>query len=208
MTPPALNTCLKKRQIPHFADQLNGKGYFNSNTFFTLPNTLDNEMYVHVIQWDTCLFNIQDLDPEDIAERMQIKKKQVDKRRMRRIRQAAEIQAGKVKRLRRELRIAHKRSRTEDGKLRIVWWNREYWGNGFGVKRLGIKKEEPSTPKILVKVKHPPTPPLTYPPSWTSSSIFWDLDPNDFVWSPVYVPSPFWIKIHFTIVQTQASGIC
>ena len=94
---------------------------------------------------------------------MRIKKKEVNKRRMRRIRQAAEIQAGKVKQLRRELQIAHKRSRTEDGELGIVWWNREYWDKGFGVKRLGIKKEEPSTPPIPVKVKPPPTPPLTYP---------------------------------------------
>ena len=120
-------------------------------------------MYVHIIQHDTCLFDIQDLEPEEITERMRIKKKQADKRRMRRIRRAAEIQAGKVKRLRRELRIAHKKSRTEDGQLGIVWWNREYWGTGFRVKRLGIKKEEPSTPPLPVKVEHPPTPPLTYP---------------------------------------------
>ena len=107
------------------------------------------------------------------------------------MRQAVEIQAGKVKRLRRELWIAHKRSRTEDGELGIVWWNREYRGTGFGVKRLGIKKEEPSTPSLQIKVEPPPTPPLTYPPSRTSSSIFWDIDPNNFVWSPIYVPSPF-----------------
>ena len=60
--------------------------------------------------------------------------------------------------------MVHKKSRTEDGVLGITWWNREYWGTGFRVKRLGIKKEEPSTP-LLVKVEPPPTPPLTYPPS-------------------------------------------
>ena len=130
------------------------------------------------------------LEPEDIAERMRIKKKQVDKRRIRRIRRAAEVQAGKVKLLKRMLRVAYKRSRTEDGQLGIVWWNREYWGTGFRVKRLGVKKEEPSTP-LLVKVEPPPTPPLTYPPSRTSSSLFWDIDPNDFVWLPRYAPSPF-----------------
>ena len=146
-------------------------------------------MYVHIIQHDTCLFDIQDLEPEEITERMRIKKKQADKRRMRRIRRAAEIQAGKVKRLRRELRIAHKRTQTEDGELGIVWWNREYWGTRFGKKRLGIKKEEPLTP-LLMKVEHPPTP-LTYPPSRTSSSLFRNIDLNNFVWSPVYAPSPF-----------------
>ena len=72
-------------------------------SFFTLPNMLDHHTYVHIIQRDTCLYNIQDLEPEDITERMRIKKKQADKRRMRRIRRAAEIQAEKVKRLKREL---------------------------------------------------------------------------------------------------------
>ena len=97
MTPPAMNTRSKKRQIPLIANHLDGDNFFDSNHFFTLPNTLDDKTYVHIIQRDTCLFDIQDLDPEDIAERLQIKKKQADKRRMRRIRHAAEIQAGKVK---------------------------------------------------------------------------------------------------------------
>ena len=163
MTPPAMNTRLKKCLIPQIVDNLEGDNIFDSNNIFTLPNTLDDETYIHIIQCDTCLFDIQDLDPEDITERLRIKKKQADKRRMRRMRRAAEIQAGKVKRLRRELQIVHKRSQTEDGVLGIVWWNQEYWGTGFRVKSLGIKKEEPSTP--LLKVEHPPTPPLTYPPS-------------------------------------------
>ena len=186
-----MNTCSKKHQLPHPADQLDEeKLLLDMGNFFTLPNMLDNHTYVHIIQQDTCLYDIQDLDPEDIAERLRIKKKQADKKRMR-IRQEAEIQAAKVKRLRRELWIVHKNSRTEDGELGIVWWNREYWGTGFRVKRLGIKKEEPSTPLLAVKVEPPPTPPLTYPPLRTSSSIFRDIDPNKFVWSPVYAPSPF-----------------
>ena len=86
MTPPAMNTRSKKHQIPHFADQLNGDEFFNLHNFFTLPNTLDDESYIHIIQQDTCLYDIQDLDPEDIAERLRIKKKQADKRRMKRIR--------------------------------------------------------------------------------------------------------------------------
>ena len=189
MTPPTMNTRSKKRLIPQIVDNLDGDDFFDSNNFFTLPNTLDDKTFVHIIQRDTCLFDIQDLDPEDVAERLRIKKKQADKRSMMRIRRKAEIQAEKVKRLRRELRMAHKRSRTEDGILGIVWWNQEYWGTEFGVKRLGIKKEEPSTP--LLKVEHPPTPPLTYPPSRTSTSRFCSIDPNKFVWSPIYRPSPF-----------------
>ena len=97
MTPPAMNTFSKKFLIPHIVDNLDGNKLFDSNNFFTLPNTLDNESYVHIIQRDTCLFDIQDLDPEDIAERLRIKKKQADKRRMRRMRREAEIRAGKAK---------------------------------------------------------------------------------------------------------------
>ena len=152
---------------------------------------LDDHTYDHIIQRDTCLYDIQDLKPEDIAERMRIKKKQADKRRMRRIRHQAEIQAENIKQLKRELWIVHKRSRTEDGVLGVIWWNQEYWGTGFRVKRLGIKKEEPLTPSLQIKVKPPPTPPLTYPPSQTSTSRFHSIDPNDFVWSPVYTPFPF-----------------
>ena len=70
-----MNTRSKKGQIPHIIDQLDGENFFDSNNFFTLPNSLDNEPYVHIIQRDTCLYDIQDLEPEDIAERMRIKKK-------------------------------------------------------------------------------------------------------------------------------------
>ena len=192
MTPPAMNTCSKKRQLPHPTDQLDEDNLLlNMSNFFTLPNMLDDHTYIHIIQQDTCLYDIQDLEPEDIAERMRIKKKQADKRRMRRIRQAAEIQVEKVTQLKRELRIAPKKSRTENGELGIIWWNRGYWGTGFGVKRLGIKKEEPSTPSLQIKVEPPPTPHLTYPPSQTLTSLFRDIDPNNFVWSPIYGPSPF-----------------
>ena len=110
---------------------------------------------------------------------------------MRRIRQEAEIQAERVKRLKRELWIVHKKSQTENGVLGIVLWNTEYWNMGIGIKRLKVKKEEPSTPSFQIKVKPPPTPPLTYPPSHMSTSQFHSIDPNDFVWSPVYAPSPF-----------------
>ena len=159
--------------------------------FFTLPNMLDNHTFVHMVQWDTCLYNIQDLEPEEITERMQIKKEQARQRKMRRIRWEVEIQAEKVKWLKRELWLMHKRSRPESGVLGIVWWNQEYWDTGAGFKRLGIKKEEPSTPSLQIKVKPPPTPPLTYPPSCTSTSRFHSIDPNDFVWLPVYAPSPY-----------------
>ena len=93
-----MNTRSRKHLLPYPADQLNEENLlFDTGNFFTLPNMLDNHTYVHIIQRDTCLYNIQDLEPEDITERMMIKKKQADKLRMRRIRQAVEIQADKVK---------------------------------------------------------------------------------------------------------------
>ena len=197
-----MNTHSKKHQLPieHPTQHLED-GILLIDThhhFFTLPNMLDNHTYVRMVQRDTCLYNIQDLEPEEITKRLQIKKKQVRARKMRRMRQEVEIQAEKVKWLRRELWIMHKRSWTEDGVLGVVWWNQEYWGTGFGVKKLKIKKEEPLTPLMWEKNKSPSTPSLAYPPSRTSTSLFRDIDLNDFVWSladdfvysPVYAPSP------------------
>ena len=184
-----MNTCSKKRLALHTAQVDDQKILINTRNFFTLPNMLDDTSYVHMIQRDTCLYDISDLEPEDIAERMRIKKKQADKRRMRRIRQAAEVQARKVKQLRRELRIAHKQSKTEDGKMGIVWWSREYWDDGKTVKRLTVKKEEPVSPIWWGQDYNPKTPMLTYP-SPTPTSRYQSIDPNDFVWSPIYRPSP------------------
>ena len=186
-----MNTRSKKCLAILPADQLvdDEKVLIDTGNFFTLPNMLDDHMYVHMIQRDTCLYDISDLKPKDIAERMRIKKKQATKRRMQRIRRAAEIQAGKVKRLRRELRIAHKKNKTEDGKLGIVWWNREYWDDGKSVKRLAVKKEEVVTPIWWGQDYNPSTPMLTYP-ILTPSTRYQSMDPNNFVWSPIYRPSP------------------
>ena len=159
-----MNTCSKKHLALQNADQVDEeKILIDTRNFFTLPNMLDDHTFVHMIQQNTCLYDISDLEPEDIAERMQIKKKEADKRRMKRIRRTAEIQARKVKQLRRELRIAHKKNKMEDGKMCIVWWSREYWDNGKRVKRLTVKKEEPVTPIWWGQDYKPSTPMLTYP---------------------------------------------
>ena len=93
-----MNTHSKKHHLPHPADQLDNEMLLlDTCNFFTLPNMLDDHTFVHIVQRDTCLYDIQDLEPEDIAERMWIKKKQANKRKMRRIRRAAEIQVEKVK---------------------------------------------------------------------------------------------------------------
>ena len=83
------------------------------------------------------------------TERKRVKKNQARKRKMRRIRNEVE----KLVQLKGELRLLHKQSQTEDGKLGIVWWNWDHWDTGMGLKRLRrldnrlqVKKEEPSTP--------------------------------------------------------------
>ena len=179
----------KRRTVRHALDTYGDKILLDSEHFFTLANMLDDDSYVHLIQWNTCLYDIQDLDPEDIAKRQRMKKKVAMKRRMQRIRRHAELRVAEVKLLRRELRIAHKKNRTEDGEMGIVWWNRDYWSDGKGVKKLTVKKEEPVTPIWWGQDYKPSTPMLTYPPL-TPTTRYQSLDPNDFVWSPIYRPSP------------------
>ena len=159
--------------------------------FFTLPNTLDDHMDVHMVQQETCLYDLQDLDPKELAEWKRIKKNQARWRKMRRMRKEVE----KLVELKRELRLMHKQSWTESGEQGMIWWNREYWDNAMGLRRLQklengltVKKEELLTPLLHVKIESPPTPCLHYPPSSKSSSCFHSTDPNNFVWSNS--PSP------------------
>ena len=189
----AKNTRSQKQihqQLPQ-EQNFNGRAILDTRRFFfTLPNMMDDDLYVHLVQQNTCLFNLQDLDHEDIADHKRRKKNWVRQRKMERIRREVE----KLVQLKRELRQAHKRSRTEAGVQGIVWWNCKYWDSGKGLKRIGrvkVKKEEPSTPSLQIKVKPSPTPTLQYPPSHTSTSHFCSIDPNDFIWSPIYAPSPY-----------------
>ena len=160
-----MNTRNRKRQTArHALETFGDKILLDSEHFFTLANMLDDDSYVHLIQRDTCLYDIQDLEPEEIAKRQRMKKKAATKRRMHRMRRHAELRAAEVKLLRRELWIAHKKNRTENGELGITWWNREYWDEGKGVKRISeIKKEEPVTPIWWGQDYKPSTPMLTYP---------------------------------------------
>ena len=185
-----MNTRSKKRLTArHALETVEEKILIDSEHFFTLANMMDNDSFVHLIQCDTCLYDNQDLEPEEIDTRLRMKRKVAKKRRMQRIRWHAELRAAEVKLLRRELRIAHKKNRTENGEMGIVWWNWDYWDKGKGVKRNTVKKEEPVTPIWWGQDYKPSTPMLTYPSS-TPTSRYQSMDPNDFVWSPVYRPSP------------------
>ena len=108
-SPPTMNTSSKKQHLPHdhpihqkFENimEIVNTAYY----FFTLPNTLDDHTYVHLVQQDTCLYNLQDLEPEELTERKRIKKNQARRRKMQRIRERAE----KLVQLKRELQLIHK----------------------------------------------------------------------------------------------------
>ena len=80
MTAPTMNNHSRKHQTVHHALETNeDKILLDSEHFFTLANMMDDSSYVHLIQRDTCLYNIQDLDPEDIDTRQQMKKKAAKK---------------------------------------------------------------------------------------------------------------------------------
>ena len=76
-----MNTHSKKCLTARDALEMNtDKILIDSEHFFTLANMMDDDSYVHLIQRDTCLYDIQDLDPEDIKTRLQMKNKVAKKR--------------------------------------------------------------------------------------------------------------------------------
>ena len=183
-TAPSMNTRSKKRGIiidpgheHHF-----GEGLLNSQQyFFTLPNTLDDNSFVHMVQVGTPLYDLQDLDQVDIDDHKRRKRRWAKLNAKKREKPRME----KVARLKKELI-----RKGELGESGLVWRNQER--RPKGVQR--IKKEEPSSPNL--KIETPPSPNLLYPPTPPHQyesmplSRYQSLDPNDFKWSPIYTPSP------------------
>ena len=64
----------------------NGYGAFNIQFFFALPNIMDKNNIVQLIQCDTTIYDLEDLGPEAIMEWKGIKKNKARKRWMRQIR--------------------------------------------------------------------------------------------------------------------------
>ena len=84
MSPPAMNTCSRKHQTArHALETTDDKIILDLEHFFTMTNMMDDQSYVHLIQRDTCLYDIQDMEPEEIAERLRLKKKRAKKVQMR-----------------------------------------------------------------------------------------------------------------------------
>ena len=142
--------------------------------FFTLRSSLDPDDVVQLIQPDMTSYDLTDLEEEDFAEWRRMKKEESRARQMRRIRE----KAGVLKQLKRELRQAHKLSRTESGFPGICWWHLKYW-----YIEGQVKKEEPTSLTIVnIIVKLPSTPHLLHPSQspTTPLSRYRSLDPNDF----------------------------
>ena len=82
-TTPSMNTRSKKRDITlNPANQLHfGEGLIDSQLyFFTLPNTMDDNSFVHLVQQDTTLFDLQDLDHVDIEHHKEGKRRLAESR--------------------------------------------------------------------------------------------------------------------------------
>ena len=172
-TAPSMNTRSKKRGIvidPGHEQQFS-QGLLNSQQyFFTLPNTLDDNSFIHMVQVGTPLYNLQDLDQADIDDH---------KRRKRRW---AKLNAKKREKQRMEKVVRLKKELIRKGELEelgLVWRNQER-----RPKSPNLKIETPPSPNLL----YPPTPPHRY--ESMPLSRYQSLDPNDFKWLPIYAPSP------------------
>ena len=84
--------------------------------FFTLPNTIDDNSYVHLVQQDTTLFDLQDLDHEDLANHKRVKRNIARARKLKRSTERAE----KLVRLKRVLI-----RKAELGVSGLIWRNQE-----------------------------------------------------------------------------------
>ena len=170
-----MNTCSKKKitQLNPMGPQFAQGDIDSQQYFFTLPNTINDNSFVHLVQQNTPLFNLQDLDHEDLVNHKRGKRNLVRSRALKRETDRVE----KLVQLKRELI-----RKAELGELGLVWRNQEQ--RAPGVKR--VKKEEPLSP--MLKIETPPLPQLQWPP--TPLSRYDWMDPNNFVWLPKYEPSP------------------
>ena len=166
---PTHNTHLKRNTMFHNVIKDLHNNSINQQYFFTLPNTIDNDMIIQVIEPDTTCYDLQELDEDSVTEWKEMKKNKVKSRWMKQIRE----RAGVLKKLKRELQHCHKLSRTESGFLGVQWWILKYWDRDMGLK---VKKKESPTPPLSqymtwtdrprvpkIKVKTPPTLPLHLP---------------------------------------------
>ena len=139
---PTYNTRSWKRNcvFENPAEEL-GDNSIDQSFSFTLPNSLDDESIVQVIQGNTTSYDLQELHEDSFAQWKEMKKEEAKSRQMKRIRE----RAGVLKQLKRELRQCHKLSQTENCFPGVRWWHVKYWEGDMGLK---VKKEESLTPPL------------------------------------------------------------
>ena len=79
---PLLNTHSQKKAalLNPMGPQFSHRDINSQQYFFTLPNTIDNNLFVHLVQLDTTLFDLQDLDHEDLANHKEGKRRLAESR--------------------------------------------------------------------------------------------------------------------------------
>ena len=73
---PLMNTRSEKKvaqQNPMAAQFAQGE-VDSRQYFFTLPNSLDNNLFIHMVQQDTTMFDLQELTHEELKNHRQAKK--------------------------------------------------------------------------------------------------------------------------------------
>ena len=120
---PSMNTHSQKKNTLSAAGPQFGHGDIDlQKYFFALPNTLDDNSYVHLVQQETSLFDLQDLDHQDILIHKEAKTRLVEQRAIKR----REKDLERVVRLKRELL-----RKALLGKLGLVWRNQEQRPKGI-----------------------------------------------------------------------------
>ena len=89
---PHMNTRSMKKLLPNNPLNPNFRqGGINSQQyFFTLPNMLDDNLYVHLVQCNAMLFDLQDLGHEELIEHKRRKRDAMKARKLSRVKKAAE----------------------------------------------------------------------------------------------------------------------
>ena len=115
---PSMNTRSKKKEAQQnpMAPQF-GQGEVDSHQyFFTLLNSLNDNLFIHMVQQDTTMFDLQELTHEELVNHKQVKKDLTRAREFKRETNREE----KLVRLKEELI-----RKTELGETGLIWRNQE-----------------------------------------------------------------------------------
>ena len=149
--------------------------------YFTLPNNLNHNLIIQLPTNDTSLYQFQYAGENMINQWREAKKERARVRKQRKMAQLHRL-------LNRTLQQSHKLN--IDGRGMPLWWWPvvEEWEEAVALAKirmeewsipLKVKKEEPLSLKIHIKIEELPSPQLLYP---SCPSRYTSLDPNTFDW--------------------------